>query len=283
MSFDLQALIDSRKGENIALQRENINPRFARVLRLIGFDKVYVRGLGQYLYDEEDSEYLDMLGGYAVHNIGRNHPVVIQALKDLMDSQPATLVQMDAPLLSGILAERLKELTPAGLDTVYFTNSGTEGVETAIKFARKKTRRQRTLFCDHSFHGLSNGALSLNSDESYRTGFDPLIPGCAKVALNDTASLAAELEKGDVAAFVLEPVQGKGVFIAEDEYLREVRELCSRHGTLLVFDEVQTGFGRTGRMFALEHSGVEPDILILSKALSAGIVPGGAVLTSRSI
>ena len=283
MSFDLQALINSRNGENVALQRENINPQFARVLRLIGFDKVYVRGLGQYLYDEEDSEYLDMLGGYAVHNVGRNHPVVIRALKDLMDSQPATLVQMDAPLLSGLLAERLKELTPQTLDTVYFTNSGTEGVETAIKFARKKTRRPRVLFCDHSFHGLSNGSLSLNTDESYRTGFDPLLPGCEKVPLNDTAAAAAELEREDVAAFVLEPVQGKGVFIARDEYLREVRELCSRHGTVLVFDEVQTGFGRTGRMFAMEHSGVEPDVLVLSKALSAGLVPVGAVLTTRSI
>ena len=283
MSFDLQALINSRNGENVALQRENINPQFARVLRLIGFDKVYVRGLGQYLYDEEDSEYLDMLGGYAVHNVGRNHPVVIQALKDLMDSQPATLVQMDAPLLSGLLAERLKELTPQTLDTVYFTNSGTEGVETAIKFARKKTRRPRVLFCDHSFHGLSNGSLSLNTDESYRTGFDPLLPGCEKVPLNDTAAAAAEIEREDVAAFVLEPVQGKGVFIARDEYLIVVRELCSRHGTVLVFDEVQTGFGRTGRMFAMEHSDVEPDILVLSKALSAGLVPVGAVLTTRSI
>ena len=283
MSFDLQELIHSRNGENVALQRENINPQFARVLRLIGFDKIYVRGVGQYLYDEDGSEYLDMLAGYAVHNVGRNHPVVIQALKDLMDSQPATLVQMDAPLLSGLLAERLKELTPEALDTVYFTNSGTEGVETAIKFARKSTRRPRVLFCEHSFHGLSNGSLSLNADESYRTGFDPLIPGCDKVRLNDLDALSAELKKEDVAAFVLEPVQGKGVFIAEDDYLRQARELCSRHGTALAFDEVQTGFGRTGRMFSLEHSGVEPDILIISKALSAGLVPVGAVLTKRSI
>lgn len=283
MSFDLQELIQSRNGENVALQRENINPQFARVLRLIGFDKIYVRGVGQYLYDEDGSEYLDMLAGYAVHNVGRNHPVVIQALKDLMDSQPATLVQMDAPLLSGLLAERLKELTPEALDTVYFTNSGTEGVETAIKFARKSTRRPRVLFCEHSFHGLSNGSLSLNADESYRTGFDPLIPGCDKVRLNDLDALSAELKKEDVAAFVLEPVQGKGVFIAEDDYLRQARELCSRHGTALAFDEVQTGFGRTGRMFSLEHSGVEPDILIISKALSAGLVPVGAVLTKRSI
>ena len=283
MSFDLQELIHSRNGENVALQRENINPQFARVLRLIGFDKVYVRGVGQYLYDEDGSEYLDMLAGYAVHNVGRNHPVVIQALKDLMDSQPATLVQMDAPLLSGLLAERLKEMTPEALDTVYFTNSGTEGVETAIKFARKSTRRPRVLFCEHSFHGLSNGSLSLNADESYRTGFDPLIPGCDKVRLNDLDALSAELKKEDVAAFVLEPVQGKGVFIAEDDYLRQARELCSRYGTALAFDEVQTGFGRTGRMFSLEHSGVEPDILIISKALSAGLIPVGAVLTKRSI
>jgi len=283
LSFDVLDLIERRGGENLALHSAHVNPQFARVLKTIGFDKVYVRGEGPYLWDDGGRQYLDFLSGYGVFNIGRNHPVVQRALVDLVQSGTAALVQMEAPLLSGLLAEELKKRVPASLDTVYFTSSGAEGVETAIKFAHKATQRPRILYCHHAFHGLSNGALSLNGESCFRGGFDPLLPGCDAVPLNDLDALRAELHKGDVAAFVVEPVQGKGVFIADDEYLRSVRSLCQEHGTLLVFDEVQTGFGRTGRLFALEYSGVEPDILVCSKALSGGFVPVGAVLTRRAI
>jgi len=283
VSFDLLGLIAERQGENLALHSAHINPQFAKVLRTIGFDRVYVRAEGPYLWDQDGHRYLDMLAGYGVFNIGRNHPVVRRALQDYLGSDHASLVQMESPLLSGLLAEKLKRLVPPGLDTVYFTNSGTEGVETAIKYAHRATRRPRILHCGHAFHGLTNGSLSLNGDRHFRDRFDPLLPACDEIGLNDLAALEAELVQGDVAAFVVEPIQGKGVFIAENDYLRSAAALCRKHGTLLVFDEVQTGFGRTGKLFALEHSGVEPDILVISKALSGGYVPVGAVLTRREI
>ncbi len=282
-SFDIRGLIEGRQGENLDLHSRHVNPQFAKVLKTIGFDRVYTRAEGPYLWDQEGEKYLDMLAGYGVFNIGRNHPVVRQAIKDVMDAEPAALVQMEPPLLSGLLAEKLKEKVPSSLDTVYFTNSGTEGVETAIKYAHRATRRPRIVHCDHAFHGLSNGSLSLNGDHHFRDGFDPLLADCSKIPFGDLDALETELSRGDVAAFVLEPIQGKGVFIADNEYLLEARELCTKNGTLFVLDEVQTGFGRTGKLFAMEHSGVEPDILVLSKALSGGFIPVGAVLTRREI
>lgn len=283
MPFELLDIIERRQGENLRLHSEHVNPQFARVLRTIGFDRVYVRAEGPYLYDQEGNQYLDCLAGYGVFNVGRNHPVVKKALRDYLESDQASLVQLEPPLLSGLLAEKLKSLVPASLDTVYFTSSGTEGVETAIKFAHRSTGRPRILYCHHAFHGLTNGSLSLNGEAWFREGFDPLVPGCSAVPLGDLEALRSELERGDVAAFVTEAIQGKGVYIADDEYLRQAAELCRSHGTLFVLDEVQTGFGRTGRMFAREYSGVEPDILVVSKALSGGYVPVGAVLCRRGV
>jgi len=283
VSFDVVDLIRQRQGENLELHSNHVNPQFARVLKTIGFDRVYVRAEGPYLFDSAGERYLDMLAGYGVFNIGRNHPVVRQALCEFMETQPSSLVQMDPPLLSGLLAEKLKEKVPSSLDTVYFTSSGTEGGETAIKYAHRATRRPRILHCDHAFHGLTNGSLSLNGDHHFRDGFDPLVPGCDSIPCGDLAALDRELEKGDVAAFVLEPIQGKGVFVADDDYLLAAKRACTRHGALFVLDEVQTGLGRTGKLFAFEHSGVEPDILVISKALSGGFVPVGAVLTRRDI
>lgn len=281
-TFNLAELI-ARHTENNSLHAAHINPQFAKVLRTIGFDRSYTHAEGAYLYDQTGRRYLDFLGGYAVFNIGRNHPKMRDALRQYLDHDCASLVQMDAPLFSGLLAEALKKRVPASLDTVYFTNSGTEGIETAIKFAHCATKRSRLLYCQQAFHGLTNGSLSLNGCEWFREGFSPLLPSCTQIALNDLNALEAELANKDVAAFVLELVQGKGVFIADNDYLHAVRALCDRYGTLLVFDEVQTGFGRTGKMFAMDYSGVTPDILVLSKALSGGYVPVGAVMTKRDI
>ena len=283
MNFDLRDLIKRRQGENIVLHTEHINPQFAKVLQTIGFDRVYTRAEGQYLYDQEGREYLDFLSGYGVFNVGRNHPVVARALADFLEAGQPSLVQMDAPLLSGLLSEELKKLVPPELDTVFFTNSGTEGVEAAIKFARCATSRPRILYCDHAFHGLTNGALSLNGGTWFREGFEPLLAGCDAIPMNDLEALGSELVKGDVGAFVLEPIQGKGVYIAQDDYLLAARDLCRQHGTLFVLDEVQTGLGRTGTFFAREHSGVVPDILVVAKGLSGGFVPAGAVLFQRAI
>jgi ornithine--oxo-acid transaminase len=283
VTFSLRDLIESRQGENLALHSRHINPQFARVLKTIGFDRVYVRASGAYLYDQEGNQYLDFLAGYGMFNIGRNHPKVRSVLKEYLEEELPSLVQLEAPLLSGLLAEKLKSLVPSSLDTVYFTNSGTEGMETAIKFVRCATRRPRILHCEHSFHGLTNGALSLNGEPWFRDGFDPLLPGCEAIPLGDIEALRRELVRGDVGAFVVEPVQGKGVFIAPDEYLLQAAKLCREHGALFVLDEVQTGFGRTGKLFAREYSGVVPDIMIVSKSLSGGFVPVGAVLTRRAI
>ncbi len=283
MKFDILRLVEERQGEGASLHEQHINPQFARVLKTIGFDRNYVRARGAYLYDDTGDEVLDMLAGYSVFNIGRNHPVVVNALREFLAVEAPSLVQMDAPLLSGLLAEELKRRVPPELDTVYFTNSGTEGVETAIKFARCSTGKPRILYCDHAFHGLTTGSLALNGDERFREGFQPLSPDATRIPLGDIAVLERELARGDVAAFVVEPIQGKGVHIASDEYLGQASELARRHGALLVLDEVQTGLGRTGKFLACEYSGVVPDVLVLSKALSGGLVPVGAVLTRRSI
>lgn len=282
-TFDLESLIRGRERDNLRLHDEHINPQFAKVLRTIGFDRSYVRGQGAYLYDTEDRRVVDFLSGYGVFNMGRNHPVIRKALEDFLASDQPSLVQMDAPLLSGLLAEELKKRVPAELDKVFFTNSGTEGVEAAIKFARCATKRPRIVFCDHAFHGLSTGSLALNGEDWFREGFGDLLPECSRVPLGDLDALERELRPGDVAAFFVEPVQGKGVHIASDEYLQGAEALCRRHGTLLVADEVQSGLGRTGRFFAFEYSGITPDIVIIAKALSGGYVPCGAVITREKI
>ncbi|MBI4602709.1 MAG: aspartate aminotransferase family protein [Planctomycetes bacterium] len=283
MALDIVNLLADRAEENVVLHERHVNPQFAKVLRTIGFDQSWVRGQGPYLYDSKGRQYLDMLAGYGVYNVGRNHPVLRKVLTDFLGTDHPSLIQMEAPLTSGILAEELKRRVPSSLDTVYFTSSGTEGIETAIKLARCATGRPRMIHCHHAFHGLTNGSLSLNGEASFREGFAPFLPGAVPIALNDLDALRAELDLGDVAGFVVEPIQGKGVFVATDEFLLGAAQLCRQHGALLVLDEVQTGLGRTGKLFAREHSGVVPDILVMSKALSGGHVPVGAVMTRRDV
>jgi len=281
MAFDILSILRGRAGENVELQEKHINPAFAKVLRTIGFDVSYVRGTGPYLYDGTGREYLDMLAGFGVFNVGRNHPTVQKALTDFINSEQASLVKMEAPLLSGVLAEELKKRVPPNLEMVFFTSSGAEGIETAIKFARCATKKPRIVHLTHAFHGLTYGALSLNGEHHFREGFDPLPGHATAIEMNDLPALEAELAQGDVAAFILEPIQGKGVAVARDEYLLEAAKACRRRGALLILDEIQTGFARTGKLFCREHSGVAPDILVLSKSLSGGFVPVGAVMASR--
>ncbi len=284
--FDLRALLGANGPRDaLGLLEKHINPALAKVLKIIGYDVRFSRAQGAYLYDEQDNRYLDCLGGYAVFNCGRNHPTIRAAIKQAMDLDLPNLVKMGTPRLSGLLAQQLIDLAPApgGLDTVFFTNSGAEGVETAIKFARAATGRSRIVYCKKAFHGLSLGALSVNGNAEFTEGFGPLLPLCTPVPFNDLAALENELAKGDVAGFIVEPIQGKGVNIPDDDYLPGAAELCRKHDTLLIADEVQTGLGRTGRMFACEHWAVEPDILVIAKGLSGGYVPVGAVLYRRWI
>jgi ornithine--oxo-acid transaminase len=280
--IDVAALFESHESERFGLHSQHLNEQMVRVLRTIGYDVGFCKGRGQYLYDRDDSRYLDMLSGFGVFAVGRNHPAIRAALKSVLDADLPNLVQMDVSTLAGLLAKRLLALVPH-LDKVFFANSGAESVEAAIKFARAATGRSGIAYCSHAFHGLTYGALSLNGDETFRRGFEPLLPDCVCVPFNDLAALDRALSSRRMAAFVVEPIQGKGVILPDDDYLKGVQDLCRRYETLFVADEIQTGIGRTGKFLAGEHWDIEPDMVLLAKALSGGHVPVGAVLTRKWI
>jgi ornithine--oxo-acid transaminase len=282
MNEDIAALHDKREPDRYGMHSRHLNEQMVRVLQTIGYDVGFCRGKGAYLYDREDARYLDLLSGFGVFALGRNHPHVRDALKNVLDSELPNLVQLDVPVLAGVLAERLLARVPY-LDKVFFSNSGAEAVEAAIKFARAATGRPGIVYCDHAFHGLSYGALSLNGDDMFRSGFEPLLPDCVRIPFNDLFALERVLHSRKVAAFFVEPIQGKGVNLPNDGYLQAVADICRRYGTLFVADEIQTGLGRTGRFLACEHWNVEPDMVLLAKALSGGHVPVGAVLTRRHV
>ncbi|HEX7106601.1 MAG TPA: aspartate aminotransferase family protein [Acidothermaceae bacterium] len=281
MAFDLGELLEARRGENYELQAKYVNQQVPRVLRAIGFDKIYDLADGCYLIDNEGNRYLDMLAGFGVFALGRNHPVVRKALKDLLDTGLADMVQFDAPLLAGIFAEKLLARAP-GLDRVFFCNSGSESVEAALKFARAATGKPRILYVDHAYHGLTLGTLSVNGSEEFRRGFGPLLPDTA-IQMGDLDALRRELRKGDVAALLMEPIQGKGVNIPPSGFMAAAQAELRAHGALLICDEVQTGVGRTGKFFAYEHEGVQPDIVAVAKALSGGFVPIGATMATKAV
>ena len=282
MSRKIADLFAEREGERYALHARHLNEQMVRVLRTIGFDKGFRRGSGSYLFDREGERYLDLLSGWGVFALGRNHPAVRDALSQVLAGEFPNLVQMDVSALAGLLAERLLRCVPY-LDKVFFANSGTESVEAALKFARAATARPGIAYCSHGFHGLTYGSLSVNGDEVFRAGFGPLLPECVEVPFNDLAALERALHSRRVAAFIVEPIQGKGVVIPDDDYLRGALDLCRRHGTLFIADEIQTGLGRTGRFLAIEHWGIEPDMVLMAKSLSGGHVPVGAVLTRKWI
>jgi ornithine--oxo-acid transaminase len=284
MAFDLKEIIAARLGENYELHHRHVNRTLVAAQRVIGFDKVYARAEGAYLYDMDNAAYLDFLSGYSVFNIGRNHPVVKQAIRDVLDLDLPNMVQMDCSLLSGLLAEAITKRTPPHLDAVFFCNSGTEAMEGALKFARAATGRKRVISLESAFHGLSLGSLSLMGCDSFTEGFGPLMDEWdTRIALDDIASLERELAKRDVAALVIEPVQGKGCKSPGDSFFPRAQELCRQHGTLFISDEVQCGLGRTGKMFGFQHWNLEPDIITLAKTLSGGYVPCGAIVTRRDI
>lgn len=293
MKPDINELVSAHQGRQWDLFSKYVNSQLACVVRTIGFNRNYVRADGPYLYDEEGNEYLDFLAGYGVYNIGRNNKAIKEELHKALDADWPNMVQMDTPLLAGLLAEKLLSVvnqtrdarheTRDVLDTVFFTNSGTESNEGAIKFARKATGRPRILSWEHAFHGLTTGSLALNSNAEFRKGFGDLLPGCQAIPFNDLSALENELKKKDCAAFVIEPVQGKGVYVADPQFYTEAQNLCRKYGTLFVIDEVQTGFGRTGRWFAHHHWGLSPDIVTVAKALSGGYIPVGAICYRREI
>jgi ornithine--oxo-acid transaminase len=280
---DVAELLEQRSAEAMALNQRHLNPQLGRVLRTLGFDREWVHGRGSHLIDRDGNEYLDLLAGYGVFSLGRSHPYVKEQLERVLAADTPNLPQLGVSTLAGVLAERLVALAPKSIDAVVLNSSGTEAVEAALKLARAATGRARIVYCERGFHGLTLGSLSVNGNEEFRERFGPLLSDCDSVPFGDAEALERELGRGDVAAFIVEPIQGKGVYLPPDGYLRAAQELCRASGALLIVDEVQTGLGRTGRFLALEHWGVEPDLVPISKALSGGYVPVGALLASRRV
>ena len=267
----------------VARYAAHVNPQFVRVLHTIGFDRTWVGAEGAWLVDSTGERYLDLVGGFGMFNVGRNNPAVKAALIEALGDDLAHSVQLGVSSYAGELARQLLALLPDRLERVLFTSSGTEAVEAALKYGRAATGRPRVVSADHAFHGLTLGSLSANGCPEFTDGFGPLLDGFVRVPFGDLEALEIELRREDVALFLIEPVQGKGVNLPPAGYLEGAQELCRRYGTLFCVDEVQTGLGRTGRMFALEHWGLEPDLVTIAKSLSGGYVPVGACAMSRAV
>jgi ornithine--oxo-acid transaminase len=280
--MELRALIDGA-GDAHELWARTINPQFVRVLRTIGFDRDWTRSEGAYLYDANGERYLDMLGGFGMYNVGRNNQRIRAALVEALELETPGMLAMGVTALPGLLAEELLRRTPPRLERCLFTSSGTEAVEAALKLGRAATKRSRVLSTGHGFHGLTLGSLSANGNPEFTARFQPLLPGFDRVPFGDLEALERELRHEDVALVLVEPIQGKGVNLPPAGYLEGAQELCRRYGTLFAVDEIQTGFGRTGKLFAFEHWGLEPDLVPVAKSLSGGYVPVGALLMSRAV
>lgn len=261
---------------------KHVNPGLKTMLSAIGFDKNFVRAEGVSVFDENGTKYLDFLGGYGSLPFGHNPKDILTGLEKV--SERPNYLQAQASSLQAALAHDLAEILPGELNLAFFCNSGAEAVEGALKMARIATGKPVYIHCTGAFHGKTLGALSVGGREKYKTPFHPLIPGCIEIPFGDIDALEAALLKHKCAAVIMEPIQGEaGVIIPPDGYLAQVRELTKAHDTLLILDEVQTGFGRTGRMFACEHENVVPDIICLAKALGGGVMPVGATVATPGV
>jgi ornithine--oxo-acid transaminase len=261
-----------------------VNPQWVTLLSLLGMNVEYERCLGCELFTKDGRRVLDFLSGYCVHNTGHNHPYIIQALKDELDRCGPAMLQSHVPEIAGELARRLCELAGGGLEKVSFGSSGSEGVEAAIKFARATTGRAGIVYAKNSFHGLTTGALSLMNDAYWRAGFGPLLPDNVGVPFGDIAALEGALAGKRQAAFIVEPLQAEGgIHVPTRAYMQRAQELCREAGTLFVLDEVQTGMFRTGTFLAAHQFDVQPDMVVLAKALSGGLVPVSAVLMTNKV
>ncbi len=262
----------------------HVNPQWVRLLDVLQMNERYERCEGIELHTASGRTILDFLSGYCVHNTGHNHPRILDALHDELSRRGPAMLQSHVPDLAGTLARRLCELAGPPLEKVFFASSGSEGIEAAIKFARKKTRRDGLLYADGAFHGLTCGALSLMGDSFWRDSFGPMLSGTESVPFGDLAALSKKLATGKFAGFFIEPVQSEaGIRLPPPRYLAEAGALCRRHGTLLVVDEVQTGMYRTGTFLASHQFDVKPDMVVMAKALSGGLVPVSAVLMTGEI
>ncbi len=262
--------------------RRYLNPGLASLLAILGVDKGYVRAEGMYVWDADDNRYLDFLAGYGALSLGHNPPQVIEAVDRVRDMP--NILHASLNPVAAALAESLAAITPGDLRHTFFGNSGAEAVEGSLKIARAATGRTDLVSCDGGFHGKTFGALTVTGREKYRKCFEPLLPGVRRVPFGDLLALEDALKDEKVAGFILEPIQAEaGVIVPPDGYLRGVRELCTRYGTLMIADEIQTGFGRTGKNFACEHEDVTPDVMCLSKTLGGGIMPTAAFISTEEV
>lgn len=262
----------------------HVNPQWVRLLDLLEMNVRYERCLGSEMFASDGRRFLDFLSGYCVHNTGHNHPVVIDAIREELERCGPAMIQSHVPELAGELAEKLCQRAGGKLSKVFFCSSGSEGVEAAIKFSRAHTGRSGLLYAHGAFHGLTCGALSLMGDAFWRKGFGPLLPDTTGIAFNDVAGLERQLATKKFAAYICEPLQSEaGIRLPDPDYWQQVEALCRRYGTLLVLDEVQTGLHRAGPFLAAHRYGVKPDMVVLAKALSGGLVPVGAVLMTDEV
>lgn len=263
---------------------EYVNPQWVALLNLLDMNVEYERCLGCELFTRDGRRILDFLSGYCVHNVGHNHPFIVDALRNELDKNGPAMLQSHIPELAGELAERLCKLAGGGLNKAYFGSSGSEGVEAAIKFARATTGRAGIVYAGNSFHGLTAGALSVMSDAFWREGFGPLLQDTMCVPFGDVAELERTLRGQRCAAFIVEPVQAEaGINVPSPAYLQTAQEMCRAHGCLFILDEVQTGMYRTGTFLAAQQFDLRPDIVVLAKALSGGLMPVSAVLMTDKV
>jgi putrescine aminotransferase len=289
MSVELDAPAASaplaRSGKDLQREveekyRKFYNPSLVRLLKFGGYAALEWRGEGTKVYDVEGRPYLDFAGGYGVFNLGHRHPKVVEAVHRQLDLMPLSAKMFFNKGVAD-LAERLAAVTPGELQYSFFCNSGTEAVEGALKMARLATGRPGVISTHNSYHGKTLGALSVSGRDLFKAPFAPLLPEVTQIPFGDAPALEAAIEamQGQAGAFIVEPIQGEGgIHVAPPGYLAEVQAICRRHDVLLIADEVQSGMARTGRMWAVQHWGVEPDILVMAKALGGGVIPMGAYI-----
>lgn len=264
------------------LHKTYLNSGLLQLMGLLHFDRVFESASGCSVWDKDGKEYLDCLGGYGALNLGHNPEVVWKAIYRV--SLSPNILQASLGRFPAILAHNLAQVTPGKLQRTFFSNSGAEAVECALKMARAATGRKIIISVEGSFHGKTFGALSATGQRKYQEPFEPMVPGFEILPFDDIEALGSRLQQGDVAAFIVEPVLGEGgILLHYPGYLPHVAELCRKNGALLILDEIQTGLGRTGRLFAAEHEGIEPDIMCLAKSLGGGYIPIGATITTDSV
>lgn len=263
--------------ETIAKYEKYINPAQAKLFRFMGLASVEGHAQGWTITDSEGREFIDCLGGYGMFALGHRHPKVVEAVEKELHAMPMCgKVLFNRPM--GELAELLAEITPGDLQYSFFVNSGTEAVEGCLKVARLATKRSKFVAAENAFHGKTMGSLTATGRDLYREPFKPLLDCFTHVPYGDASALEAVVDE-ETAAVILEPIQGEGGIIVPPEgYLKEVKAICEAKGALLIADEVQTGIGRTGTWFGVEHDGVKPDLMACAKALGGGVMPLGAII-----